>query len=54
MSGWTGELYRFYTNKPIEKIFEVLKREINHIDYQYEYYSYDGEESLFFIKIKIC
>ncbi|MDX7998136.1 hypothetical protein FE394_02720 [Xenorhabdus sp. Reich] len=52
MSGWTGELYGFYTNKSIEKIFEVLKKEISNIDYQYEYNSHDGEESLFFYKDK--
>lgn len=46
--------YWFYTNKPIAKIFEALKKEVLNIDYHYECNSYDGEESLFFTKTKRC
>lgn len=50
MSGWTGELYGFYTNKPIVDVFNILKKEIYKIGYQFEYHSYNAEESLFFYK----
>ncbi|MFV8844395.1 hypothetical protein [Serratia fonticola] len=52
MVDWTGEMYGFYTNKPISKIFETIKNEVMSIGYHYEYNSYGGEESLFFYKDK--
>lgn len=52
MAEWTGEMYGFYTNKPISKIFEAIKNEVMSIGYHYEYNSYGGEESLLFYKDK--
>lgn len=50
MAEWTGEMYGFYTNKPISKIFETMINEVKNIGYHYEYNSYEGEESLLFYK----
>lgn len=47
---WTGELYGFYTEKPINKVFNLVKEYANSIGYESEYSSHENEEELFFYK----
>jgi hypothetical protein len=47
---WTGELYGFYTEKPINRVFNIIKEYANSIGYEYEYSSQEREEYLFFYK----
>ncbi len=52
MAEWTGILYGFYSNKPINEVFSLLKKEMGKINYQSNYYSAMDETSLFFFKDK--
>ncbi len=49
---WTGELYGFYTEKPIEKVFNLVKEYAKSIGYEFEYNHYEDGEYLFFYKDK--
>ncbi|BDR55710.1 hypothetical protein [Xylocopilactobacillus apis] len=46
----TGILYGFYTTKPIELVFELLKAEAQNINYHFEYNHFQDEKSLLFYK----
>lgn len=50
MTEWTGELYGFYTNKQISRVFGAMINEVEHIGYQCEYHAYGEERSLLFYK----
>ena len=39
MAKWTGYLYEFYTNKPIDFVFSEWKK-MSAINYKYEYTAY--------------
>lgn len=47
---WTGQLYGFYTEKPIQKIFEALKEKASDISYNFNYHINNSEETLLFFK----
>jgi len=53
MAEWTGFLYFFETNKPIDDVFAVLKNEAASIGYKFDYNDYfklDGNEALLFYR----
>ncbi|HWV67719.1 hypothetical protein [Chitinophaga sp.] len=47
---WTGELYGFYTEKPIQEVFEILKNKASEMPYKFDYNKTDTEETLLFYK----
>lgn len=47
---WTGELYGFYTEKPIQEVFEILKNKASEMPYKFDYNKTDIEETLLFYK----
>ncbi|CAI3952514.1 hypothetical protein [Commensalibacter communis] len=52
MAEFTGFFYSFYSNKPIETIFELFKKEVKTIGYQWDYHEYQNERNLLFYKNK--
>jgi len=47
---WTGELYGFYTEKPIELVFNVFQKKSLEIGYKFDYFKNQNEEILLFYK----
>jgi len=47
---WTGELYGFYTEKPIHEVFQTLRNKALEMAYTWDYSKSDNEENLFFYK----
>lgn len=53
MSDWTGAIYGIYSNKPIKEVFAALRYSfLSTKGYEFEYHSYEAEESLLFYKNK--
>lgn len=52
MEEWTGVLYGFYTNKPIEFVFKHMQTQAKEIGYQWNYIEYNDEKNLLFYKNK--
>ena len=44
MAEWTGYLYEFYTNKPIDFVFSEWKKKVSAINYKYEYTAYQNDK----------
>ncbi|HEY8957346.1 hypothetical protein [Chitinophaga sp.] len=47
---WTGELYGFYSEKPIQEVFEAVKNKALEMPYKFDYNKTDIEETLLFYK----